>query len=104
MRLQLVIDEGDILGLLLVAINDAGDETLATNCTGGPLASPATCRGLKLDDLGHSQLQYEGKRLSHMACLCANLPPGVTGVRARADIQISPPGRNPESASMPRKL
>jgi hypothetical protein len=41
------------LGSLLVAINDTGNETFATYCAGGPLACPATLRGLKLNDLGH---------------------------------------------------
>ncbi len=50
---ELAVIERNHLGSLLVAINDTGNETFATYCAGGPLACPATLRGLKLNDLGH---------------------------------------------------
>src|SRR5205085_12597354 len=53
MRLELAIGKGDILGLLLVAIEDTGDAAGAADCTGGPLAGPATRGSLQLNDVGH---------------------------------------------------
>src|SRR4029450_12270191 len=53
MRRQVAIGEGEVLGLLLVAIEDTGDAAFTADCAGGPLAGPATRGSLKLNDLGH---------------------------------------------------
>src|SRR5439155_4950873 len=50
MRLQVTIGKGDSLGLLLVAIKDTGNTAVAANCAGGPLAGPAACGSLELND------------------------------------------------------
>ena len=53
MRLQVAIGKGDTLGLLLVAIEDTGNAAVAADCAGGPLAGPAACGSLELNDFGH---------------------------------------------------
>src|SRR5262245_16788514 len=101
--LQFVIGEGDVLGLLLVAVNDTWDAAFAADCAGGPLAGPATRRGLKRDDLCHSQLRLMIKAKPLWPSRCADLPPGVTGVRARADIQTSTPARKSACVGVQRR-
>src|SRR5436190_1222364 len=71
MGFEFAVIERNHLGSLLVAINDTGNETFATYCAGGPLACPATLRGLKLNDLRH----FYSPEVNEPR---GSLPPGVS--------------------------
>ena len=59
LREEFLVGEGQKLRLLLVAINDAGDETFTTHCPSGPLASSAARRGLQFNGFGHGRYLLE---------------------------------------------
>src|SRR5829696_10570802 len=85
---KVAVFQGNERGILLVAVDDGGNQAFAAHGPGGPLALPGTRLGLQQNCFSHggtpqvisiNQMEPSGSILAS-----TGLPPGVTGARGGA--------------------